>query len=102
MRYLLWILKFALFLVVFSFAAKNTDTVAVRYYLGAEWQAPLIFVMLVSFCAGVAFGVVACLGQLFRLRGEVAALKRELQATAAGDAAAQTKLQSQFQRASAI
>ena len=68
MRYLLWLLKLSLFLVVFSFAVKNTDTVAVRYYLGAEWQAPLIFVMLVAFCAGAAFGVVACLPQIFRLR----------------------------------
>lgn len=75
MRYLLWILKFALFAVLLSFAAKNTDTVAVRYYLGAEWQIPLIFALLVAFCAGAAFGVVACLGQLFRLRREVAALK---------------------------
>ena len=68
MRYLLWTLKFGLFLLVFSFAVKNTDTVAVRWYLGVEWLAPLIFVMLVSFCAGVAFGVLACLPRLFRLR----------------------------------
>ena len=76
MRYVLWILKFALFAVLLSFAAKNTDTVAVRYYLGAEWQTPLIFALLVAFCAGAVFGVVACLGQLFRLRREVAVLKR--------------------------
>jgi uncharacterized integral membrane protein len=75
MRYLLWAVKLGLFLLVFSFAVKNTDTVAVRYYLGIEWLAPLIFVMLVSFCAGVGFGVVACLGQLFRQRGEIARLR---------------------------
>ena len=74
MRYLLWILKIALFLLAFSFAVKNTDPVAVRYYLGAEWHAPLIFVMLVAFCAGAAFGVVACLPQLFRLRRNAIAL----------------------------
>ena len=68
MRYLLWAVKFGLFLLVFSFAVKNTDTVAVRWYLGVEWLAPLIFVMLVAFCAGVAFGVLACLPRLFRLR----------------------------------
>ena len=38
MRYFLWLLKFALFVLVLSFAVKNTDTVAVRYYLGYEWQ----------------------------------------------------------------
>jgi len=78
MRYLLWVVKFALFLLVFSFAVKNTDPVAVRYYLGAEWQAPLIFVILVAFCAGAAFGVVACLPQLFRLRRELTALRSGL------------------------
>ena len=68
MRYLLWALKLGLFLLACSFAVKNTDTVTVRYYLGIEWLAPLIFVMLASFCAGVAFGVIACLPRLFRLR----------------------------------
>ena len=68
MRYLMWVVKLGLFLLVCSFAVKNTDTVAVRYYLGIEWLAPLIFVMLVSFCAGAAFGVLACLPRLFRLR----------------------------------
>ena len=59
MRYLGWILKLALFVLVFSFAVKNTDTVAVRYYLGVEWQTPLIFALLVAFCAGAAFGIAA-------------------------------------------
>ena len=34
MRYLLWLFKFALFVLVLSFAIKNTETVTVRYYLG--------------------------------------------------------------------
>ena len=36
MRYLLWIIKFLLFVLVLSFAVKNTDPVTVRYYLGTE------------------------------------------------------------------
>ena len=47
-----------------------------RYYLGVEWQTPLIFVLLVAFCAGAALGIAACLGQLFRLRREIAALRK--------------------------
>ncbi|OGA47019.1 MAG: hypothetical protein A3G24_00975 [Betaproteobacteria bacterium RIFCSPLOWO2_12_FULL_62_13] len=78
MRYLLWILKFALFVVVLSFAVKNTDPVAVRYYLGHEWQAPLVLVLLVAFCLGAAAGVIASLAQVFRQRREILALKREL------------------------
>src|SRR5690349_15612600 len=84
MRYLLWAVKLAVFILVLSFALKNSDPVTVRYYLGAEWQAPLIFVLLVAFCAGAALGVIACLGQLFRQRREISRLKRaapEVQST---------------------
>ena len=89
MRYLLWLLKFALFVVILSFAVKNTDTVWVRYYLGYEWQAPLVLVLLVFFCLGAAVGIVASLTHLFRQRREIVALKRELRAQErAGDAAA--------------
>lgn len=78
MRYLLWVIKFVLFVLVLSFAVKNTDTVTVRYYLGNEWQAPLIFVLLVSFCGGVAVGIFAGLTRVFRQQREITALKREL------------------------
>lgn len=90
MRYLLWILKFILFVLVLSFAIKNTDMVSVRYYLGQEWQAPLVLVLLVFFCLGAAIGILASLAQLFRQRREIVALKRELRARgrAGTDAAA--------------
>jgi len=80
MRYFLWILKFALFVLVLSFAVKNTETVAVRYYLGLEWQAPLVLVLLTFFCLGVAVGIMASLGHLFRQRRQIAALRTELRA----------------------
>ena len=78
MRYLSWALKFALFALVLAFAAKNTDAVTVRYYLGGEWRAPLVFVLLAFFCAGAALGLAAGVGQLFRQRREIVTLKREL------------------------
>ena len=80
MRYFLWLLKFALFVVILSFAVKNTDTVSVRYYLGQEWQAPLVLALLTFFCLGVAVGIIASLGHLFRQRRQIAALKSELRA----------------------
>ena len=79
MRYVLGAVKFLLFVLVLSFAIKNSDPVTVRYYLGAQWQAPLIFVLLVAFCAGAACGILACLGQLFRQRREIGRLKRAAQ-----------------------
>jgi uncharacterized integral membrane protein len=78
MRYFLWLLKFALFVLILSFAAKNTETVSVRYYLGQEWQAPLVLVLLTFFCLGVAVGIIASFGRLFRQRRQIAALKQEL------------------------
>ena len=84
MRYFLWILKFALFVVVLSFAVKNTETVAVRYYLGLEWQAPLVLVLLTFFCLGVAVGIMASLGRLFRQRRQISVLKGELRAQVEG------------------
>jgi len=80
MNYLAWVLKFALFVLVLTFAVKNSDLVTVRYYFGGEWQSPLIFVMLVAFCAGVAIGLMAAMTQLIRQRREIAALKRGKQA----------------------
>ena len=88
MKYLAWVLKFALFVLVLTFAVRNADPVTVRYYFGGEWQAPLIFVLLVAFCGGVAIGLAAGMPQLFRQRREIAALKRALPAVDSGEGAA--------------
>jgi lipopolysaccharide assembly protein A len=84
MRYVLWILKFALFAFALTFAVKNTDAVAVRYFLGHEWHAPLIFVMLAFLCLGALLGLLSALGQILRQRREITFLKRELQGHAPG------------------
>jgi lipopolysaccharide assembly protein A len=80
MRYVLWVFKLALFALALTFAVKNTDPVAVRYFLGHEWRTPLIFVLLLAFCVGAALGVLGALGQILRQRREISSLKRELQA----------------------
>jgi len=78
MRYVRWIIRLLLFVVVLTFAVKNTELVTVRYYLGAQWEAPLIFVLLIAFCAGALVGMMTGLGQLFRQRRQIGGLKREL------------------------
>ncbi|HEX9685930.1 MAG TPA: LapA family protein [Burkholderiales bacterium] len=84
MRTFLLILKLALFVLVLTFALRNTDAVTVRYFLGWEWQSPLIFVLLIAFCAGIALGVAAGLPRIFRQRREIAALRRQLSNTSHG------------------
>ena len=78
MRYVLWLLRIVLFVLLLGFAVKNSDPVTISYYFGAEWRAPLVFILLLTLCAGVVLGVLAGLGQLFRQRREIAELKREL------------------------
>jgi uncharacterized integral membrane protein len=78
MRYVLWIVKLTLFAFMLTFALKNTDPVTLRYFLGHEWRAPLIFVLLVVSCVGAALGLFGALGQILRQRREIAALRRKL------------------------
>lgn len=78
MRYLSWLFKIILFLLLLGFAVKNTETAVLRYYLGYEWQGPLVLILLVFFCTGAALGIVASLSYLFRQRRETLLLKREL------------------------
>ena len=82
MKYVLWVVKLALFAFMLTFALKNTDAVTLRYFLGHEWRAPLIFVLLVVFCVGAAVGLLSTLGQILRQRRQISALKRELAAAA--------------------
>ena len=82
MRVLAWTLRIILFLALFLFALKNTDTVSLRLYFDQVWQAPLILVLLVFLVAGAAMGVLATLATVFRQRREIAQLKRELRSRA--------------------
>lgn len=79
MRYVLLVLKIALFAFMLTFAIKNTDPVAVRYFLGYEWRAPLIFVLLLVFCVGAVLGLLSALGQILRQRREISSLRRAVE-----------------------
>ena len=80
MRYISWALRILLFLLLFGFALKNTDPVAVRFYLGSQWEAPLAMVVLVFFGVGALAGVAACLTYVYRQRREVLHLRKEARA----------------------
>ena len=62
MRFLTWAIRFALFVVLLAFAAKNTDPVTLRFYFDLAWQAPLVALLLAFFAAGVVLGLVAMCG----------------------------------------
>ena len=78
MRYMIWLLRVVLFLVLLGFAMKNDQPVVFHYFFGYEWQTSLILILLLFFAVGVSVGVLAVLGNIFRQRREIATLKREL------------------------
>jgi len=78
MRYLSWFFGIVLFLLALGFAIKNSETVTLHYYLGYQWQAPLVVIILSVFCFGVAVGIAASLGFIFKQRREISKLRREL------------------------
>jgi len=79
MRYLIWSLRAALFLLLLGFAVKNDQPVVLRYFFGYEWQTSFVVILLCFFTLGVVIGLLAMLGKLFSQRRELAAVKRELQ-----------------------
>ena len=78
MRYLNWLLRVILFLILFGFAVKNDQPVVLRYFFGYEWQASLVLILLLFFAVGTGVGALSMLGNIFRQRREIAMLKREL------------------------
>ncbi|MBC7501582.1 MAG: LapA family protein [Herminiimonas sp.] len=70
------ILATILFIVFFGFALKNTQEVALRFFLDYELRGPLVLVLLGFFIAGSAMGVLAMTPTLFRHRRELATHKK--------------------------
>jgi uncharacterized integral membrane protein len=79
MRYLVWILRLAIFVIVLLFALKNTAPVDVGFFGDhVLHQVPLIVVMLAAFVLGVIFGLLIAATAVLRRRREVNRLRREL------------------------
>jgi uncharacterized integral membrane protein len=56
-KYLMWLLKAAIFFTLFAFALNNQQIVAVNFFFGTQWQAPLVLVVLAAFTSGLVLGV---------------------------------------------
>ncbi|MBK6630769.1 MAG: LapA family protein [Betaproteobacteria bacterium] len=77
MKYFVWLLRAALFIVLLGFAVKNSSMVTLRFFFDVAWTLPLVTVMLIFFAAGAVVGLTAALGTFFRQRREIARLGRE-------------------------
>jgi len=70
--------KIVLFLLLLGFAALNSDSVTLRYFLGMEWQAPLSLVILAAFAVGLLAGLLGCSLRLLRNQRELRALRNPI------------------------
>jgi putative membrane protein len=68
MRTLTWLLRAAIFFVLFAFALNNQHEAVLKWFFGAQWRAPMVYVVLVTFALGCAFGVLAMVPSWWRHR----------------------------------
>jgi lipopolysaccharide assembly protein A len=61
LKYLMWLLNAAIFFALFAFALNNQDSVTLRLFFGAQWDAPLILALLIALMIGVFLGVLVML-----------------------------------------
>jgi lipopolysaccharide assembly protein A len=68
MRTIVWLVRIAVFFTLFAFALNNQHEAQVRWFFGAEWRAPMVFVVLAAFGLGCAFGIFAMVPSWWRHR----------------------------------
>ena len=68
MNYLIWLLKAAIFFTLFAFALNNQQTVAVNFFFGTYWKAPLVLVVLTTFAIGLGLGVLLMMPRWWKRR----------------------------------
>jgi len=61
MKYLLWLLKAAIFFTLFAFALNNQHDATVNFFFGTHWRAPLVLVVLAAFAGGLVVGALGML-----------------------------------------
>lgn len=76
MQVLIWVVRVALFLLLFGFAVKNDQVVTLNFFFGSAWALPLVFVILAAFAAGALLGVTATFASLLAYRREAGRLRK--------------------------
>ncbi|MBQ0131561.1 MAG: LapA family protein [Comamonas sp.] len=86
MKYLLWLLKAAIFFTLFAFALNNQQEAVVNFFFGTHWQAPLVLVVLTAFVAGLIAGVLVMVPRWWMHRSTAAKLRKTPDAQPGDDA----------------
>lgn len=80
MKLLFRIVAAILFVIFFGFALKNTQEVALRFFLDYEMRGPLVLLLLGFFVGGATLGVLAMTPTVFRYRRDVSRQKKMIAA----------------------
>jgi putative membrane protein len=68
MKYLMWLLKAAIFFTLFAFALNNQHEATVHFFFGTTWRAPLVLVVLATFAAGLVIGALGMVPHWWKRR----------------------------------
>jgi uncharacterized integral membrane protein len=72
-----WIFIAIVFIALLFISLQNADPVTLRLFTLYEWQAPLVFVVLIAFASGVALGLLAGAIKVVRLKRQLSRVRRE-------------------------
>ncbi|TFZ05804.1 LapA family protein [Ramlibacter henchirensis] len=68
MKYLMWLLKAAIFFTLFAFALNNQHAATVHFFFGQSWNGPLVLVVLAAFALGLVIGAAGMVPRWWRHR----------------------------------
>ena len=77
MQTVVWIIRLFIVMVLVWFAVKNSQDVKLNGLPGQVWEAPLVFVLLTVFVAGVVIGLLAWVPTVVRQRREIGRLRKD-------------------------
>ena len=81
-----WIVMSLIFIVLLFISLQNADVVTLRIFSFYTWQAPLVFVVLIAFAAGVALGLLSAAVKIARLKRQVSRMRRDHRTSVAATA----------------
>jgi lipopolysaccharide assembly protein A len=79
-----WIVGAALFLALLFLSLQNSEKVTLKFYNLWDFEAPLVFVVLIAFAIGVAAGLLAGALRASKLKRQLNRLARAEKARAEG------------------
>ena len=83
MKYLVWLLKAAIFFTLFAFALNNQQDASVHFFFGTQWRAPMVLIVLAAFGGGVVIGVLGMVPRWWRHRSAAQRARQDAEAAEA-------------------